>query len=184
MRRDRVMKIVLGALGVLILIQVIRPARTNPAVVPSRALEAHVPVPPEVLTVMKRSCYDCHSNSTVWPWYSNIAPVSWYVIRDVNIGRSHINLQDWEAQENEKEAKEHLGLMCKMVREGKMPPADYRTVHKGTEVTPEEVATVCAWSDKVGTADDGDEDHEHGADHDHDHVHEHGQDHDQDHDHH
>ena len=76
MKRVSASKIILGLVAFFLAIQVIRPARTNPPVVPSRALQAHVDVPPEVLSVMKRSCYDCHSNSTVWPWYSNIAPVS------------------------------------------------------------------------------------------------------------
>jgi hypothetical protein len=107
---------------------------------------------------MKRSCYDCHSNATVWPWYSRVAPVSWYVARDVNVGRSHINLQNWEAQINEQEAKEHLGLVCKLIREGKMPPADYRLLHKGTDVSPEETNSICAWSQKVGTTEDSDSD--------------------------
>ena len=158
MNRDRVKWTTVGIVAVLILIQIIQPSRTNPAVVPSRSLEAHVPVPPEVLAVMKRSCYDCHSNSTVWPWYSRVAPISWYVVRDVNVGRSHINLQNWEAQINEQEAKEHLGLVCKQVREGKMPPADYRFLHKGTDVSPEETNSICAWSKIVGTSEDSDSD--------------------------
>jgi hypothetical protein len=158
MKRVSVPKIIIGIVVFFALIQIIRPARTNPPVIPSRSLQAHVDVPPDVLSVMKRSCYDCHSNSTVWPWYSNVAPVSWYVIRDVNVGRSHINLQDWEAQINEQEAKEHLGLVCKMVREGRMPPADYRTIHTGTEVTPAETASICAWAQKVGTMEDDDKD--------------------------
>ncbi|HET6145001.1 MAG TPA: heme-binding domain-containing protein [Candidatus Acidoferrales bacterium] len=161
MKRVSAAKIVLATIVVLVLIQFIRLSRTNPPVNPSRTLQAHVDVPPEVLNVLKRSCYDCHSNSTVWPWYSNIAPVSWYVIRDVNVGRSHVNLQDWEAQINEQEGKEHLGLVCKLVREGKMPPADYRAVHKGTDVTPAETASICAWSQKVGTAEDDDKKEDH-----------------------
>jgi hypothetical protein len=158
MNRDRVKWTAAGIVAVLILIQIIQPSRTNPAVVPSRTLEAHVPVPPDVLAVMKRSCYDCHSNATVWPWYSRVAPVSWYVARDVNVGRSHINLQNWEAHINEQEAKEHLGLVCKLIREGKMPPADYRLLHKGTDVSPEETNSICAWSQKVGTTEDSDSD--------------------------
>jgi hypothetical protein len=154
MRRVSAKWIVLGAIALLILIQLIQPSRTNPPVVPSRSLQAHVDVPPEVQAVLKRSCYDCHSSATVWPWYSHVAPVSWYVVHDVNVGRSHINLQDWEAQVNEQEGKEHLGLVCKLVRNGQMPPADYRLLHKGTDVTPEETDAVCAWSQKVGEADD------------------------------
>ena len=156
MRRVPAKWIVVGLVAILILIQIIPANRTNPPVNPSRSLEAHVEVPPEVQAILKRSCYDCHSSATVWPWYTHVAPVSWYVIHDVNTGRSHVNFQDWEAQVNEQEGKEHLGLTCKLVREGKMPPADYRAMHKGTDVSPEETNAVCAWSQKVGTVEDSD----------------------------
>ena len=156
MKRVPAKWIVVGLVAILILIQLIQPNRTNPPVTPSRSLEAHVEVPPEVQAVLKRSCYYCHSSVTQWPWYSHVAPVSWYVVHDVNVGRSHVNFQDWEAQVNEQEGKEHLGLTCKLVREGKMPPADYRAMHKGTDVTPEETTAVCAWSQKVGTVEDSD----------------------------
>jgi heme-binding protein len=145
-----------GSIAFLILIQIIQPGRTSPPVVPSRSLEAHVEVPREVQAVLKRSCYDCHSNATVWPWYSYVAPVSWYIAHDVNTGRGHVNFQNWEAQINEQEGKEHLGLVCKLVREGKMPPADYRLMHKGSDVSAEETAAVCAWSQKFAAAEDSD----------------------------
>ena len=156
MKRVSAGRIVIGVIAFLILIQFIQPSRTNPTVVASRSLESHVDVPPEVQSVLKRSCYDCHSNATVWPWYSRVAPVSWYVARDVSVARGHVNFQDWAAQINEQEGKEHLGLTCKLVREGRMPPADYRFMHKGTDVSPEETKAVCAWSQKVGTTDDDD----------------------------
>jgi len=161
MKRVPAKWMVLGVVAVLILIQFIKPSRTNPAVVPSRSLEAHVDVPPEVQAVLKRSCYDCHSSSTVWPWYSQVAPVSWYVAHDVNAGRRHVNFQNWEAQVNEQEGKEHLGLICKLVREGDMPPVEYRFIHRQTPVSPEETSAICAWSQKVGTTEDSDSDHDH-----------------------
>ena len=92
----------------------------------------------------------------MWPWYSHVAPVSWYVAHDVNVARGHINFQDWEAQVNPAEGKEHLGLICKLVRSGNMPPADYRTMHKGTDLSPGEVSAVCAWSQKFGSGEDSD----------------------------
>lgn len=156
MNRARVMKVLIGGVAALILIQVIRPSRTNPQAVASRSLEAHVPVPENVQTILKRACYDCHSSATVWPWYSEVAPVSWYVIHDVNAARGHINFQDWEAQINPQEGLEHLGLTCKLMREGKMPPSDYRLMHKNSSVSPEDVNAVCAWAQKVAPASDDD----------------------------
>jgi hypothetical protein len=156
MKRVPAKWIFLGGLAFLILIQIIQPSRTNPPVIASRSLQAHVDVPPNVQAVLKRSCFDCHSNATVWPWYSYVAPVSWYVAHDVNTARGHVNLQDWEAQINEQEGKEHLGLTCKLIRNGQMPPADYRFMHKGTDVTPEETNEVCAWAQKFGEGEDSD----------------------------
>src|ERR1700722_3046807 len=106
----RRVKIVLLALVVLFLLaQVVQPKHTNPPVFESRSIEAHVQVPPQIQSILKRACYDCHSSSTVWPWYSHVAPVSWLVTDDVNEARSHVNFQDWAALEP-KEAIEHLGL--------------------------------------------------------------------------
>jgi hypothetical protein len=67
-----------------------------------------------------------------------------------------VNFQNWEAQINEQEGKEHLGLTCKLIRQGKMPPADYRLMHRDGNVSPEEMNAVCAWSQKFGDADDSD----------------------------
>lgn len=154
MKRPPAKWIVVGSVAVLVLIQLIQPNRTNPPIVPSRSLESHVDVPPDVQSILKRSCYDCHSNATVWPWYSHVAPVSWYVGRDVTVARSHVNFQNWEAQVSPQEGLEHLGLTCKLVREGKMPPADYRFIHKGTDVSPEEAKAVCAWTQKLGAVEE------------------------------
>ncbi len=114
MNMIRVKRIALALAAVFLLAQFVQPKRTNPPVVPSRSLEAHVQVPQDVLPILKRACGDCHSSETVWPWYSHVAPLSWLVADDVNTGRSHVNFQDWEAQENPKEAAEHLALICKL----------------------------------------------------------------------
>lgn len=170
MNRARASKLAIGAVAALILIQLIPASRTNPPVVASRALAAHMAVPPEAQSVLKRACYDCHSNETVWPWYSHVAPISWYVAHDVNAARGHVNLEDWEAQENPKEALEHLGLTCKLMQDGKMPPADYLLMHKNASVSAADVSSVCAWTQKVAPAGADDADDHAGHDH-HDHEH-------------
>jgi hypothetical protein len=146
MNKFRLKRVLLGLLLLFILAQVFQPRRTNPAVIESRGLQAHASVPAQVQAVLQRSCYDCHSSATVWPWYSYVAPVSWLITDDVNTGRSHINFQDWEAQENPKEAAEHLGLICEEVRKQDMPPVQYRVMHRNSPLSPEEVQTVCSWS--------------------------------------
>ncbi len=160
MNMIRVKRIALALVVVFLLAQFMQPKRTNPPVVPSRSLEAHVQVPPNVSSILKRACGNCHSSQTDWPWYSHVAPVSWFVADDVNMGRSHINFQDWEAQENPKEAAEHLALICKEVREKTMPPLTYRILHKEARLSEEDVATLCAWSQSVRPSPDlGEEPH-------------------------
>src|SRR5436309_9286609 len=84
------------ALGCLmLLVQFIRPARTNPPVDESQTIFANTQMTPEVASILNRSCIDCHSNKTVWPWYTNVAPVSWFIVNDVNTGRQFLNLSEW-----------------------------------------------------------------------------------------
>lgn len=66
-----------------------------------------------------RACFDCHSNETVWPWYSNVAPVSWLIQRDVKKGRRELNFSEWDRPQ--KEARES----AETIRRGKMPPWYY-----------------------------------------------------------
>jgi hypothetical protein len=82
-----------------------------------------------------RACYDCHSNETVWPWYSNVAPVSWLVQRDVDEGREELNYSQWNgAQEGEESAA--------TVREGSMPPRSYLLTHHDARLTDAELAAL------------------------------------------
>jgi len=75
-------------------LQLKRPARTNPAVDESQTIEAHTPIPPQVKDILDRSCRDCHSNKTEWPWYTNVAPVSWWITGHVDQGRNNLNLSE------------------------------------------------------------------------------------------
>jgi hypothetical protein len=161
MNMIRVKTIALALAAVFLLAQFVQPKRTNPPVVPSRSIEAHVQVPQEVLPILKRACGDCHSSETRWPWYSHIAPLSWIVADDVNLGRRHVNFQDWEAQENPKEAAEHLALICKEVRDKGMPPFSYRMMHKESRLSDKEVEALCSWSQSFGTAPETAGEHHH-----------------------
>src|SRR5919106_2509263 len=96
--------------------QFIRPAKTNPAIDQSLALESHLQVDPTVAAILDRSCADCHSNKTSWPWYSNVAPVSWFVIDHVNHGRSHLNFSEWGSLDSRQAAKK-LEEVCEEVQD-------------------------------------------------------------------
>jgi Haem-binding domain len=130
---------------VLLAAQFIRPARTNPTSDPSRALAAFRPMPADVAGTFDRACRDCHSNETRWPWYSNVAPVSWFVIDHVNHGRSHFNYSDWSRYEPG-EAARLLKKSCELAGEQAMPLYSYTLMHRTARLAPEEVAALCTWS--------------------------------------
>ena len=161
MNMARLKMAALALVVLFFLAQLVQPKRTNPSVVASRSLEAHVQVPQNVSPILKRACGDCHSSETVWPWYSHVAPVSWLVTDDVNSGRRHINFQDWEAQENPKEANEHLALICKEVQDKGMPPFIYRMMHKESRLSAEDINALCSWSQSFGTASETPGEHHH-----------------------
>jgi hypothetical protein len=75
--------------------------------------------PPKTRELAVRACFDCHSNQTVWPWYSNVAPISWLVWSDVVRGRKELNFSEWDR--SQREARESAGT----VRKGSMPPWYY-----------------------------------------------------------
>ena len=141
-------RILLALLVLFGAIQLIRPARTNPPVDPAKTIEAALPVDPAMAAILDRSCKDCHSNRTVWPWYSNIAPVSWLLAHDVNEARSKMNLSEWTGY-SRAEAQTLLMHMCEEVSGGDMPPWDYTAVHSGTALSPAEVKTLCDWTARV-----------------------------------
>ncbi len=130
---------------VLIGLQFVRPARTNPQVDPSQTIHARQQVTPQVAAILDRSCQDCHSNSSRWPWYSNVAPVSWFVIDHVNHGRSHLNLSEWGLLDNRKASKK-LEEICEEVQDGEMPLESYTYIHWSAKLSPEDVKTLCEWT--------------------------------------
>src|SRR6266481_7932101 len=92
----RIAKWLVICLAVLfVAIQFVRPARTNPAVDESQTIFARTQMTPQAAAILDRSCRDCHSNKTVWPWYTQIAPVSWWLSGHVNDGRRNLNLSEW-----------------------------------------------------------------------------------------
>jgi hypothetical protein len=78
------------------------------------------------------ACFDCHSNETVWPWYTNIAPMSWLIQRDVDEGRSELNFSEW--QRRQPDADE----MAEHIEDGHMPPLQYRMLHAGARLSEDE----------------------------------------------
>jgi hypothetical protein len=129
-------------------IQCVRPARTNPPTHPGDAISAHLPVPADVQQVLDRACRDCHSNETRWPWYSQVAPVSWWVIEHVNHGRSHFNYSTWGTYDRDRRAT-LLERSCTLAKGRDMPLGSYLLMHSSARLAPADIGVLCRWTRQV-----------------------------------
>src|SRR6266404_877208 len=133
-------------LGLFILIQFVRPARTNPAVDESQTIAAHTQMTPQVKDILDRSCRDCHSNQTVWPWYTNVAPISWWLSNHVNEGRQNLNLSEWGKLDQDRQDRK-LRQICDEVSDGVMPLSSYVPMHPQAKLSAEDKKTLCDWTE-------------------------------------
>jgi hypothetical protein len=100
---------------------------------------------PQVAFIVKRSCLDCHSNSTVWPWYSYVAPMSWLVERDVSHGRDHMNFSRWD-QYTFKEQERLLADIASAVKNREMPLRQYTLVHRHAKLSDADRDILYGWA--------------------------------------
>ncbi len=142
-------KIILAVFVLLILVfvglQFFRPDRTNPPIDLSQTIEATVEIPEDVKLVLARSCKDCHSNETVYPWYSNVSPVSWFLADHIEHGRSHLNLSVWNTYDATKKAHKFEEI-CDMVKSGQMPLPSYLWIHRDAALSTADVQLLCDWT--------------------------------------
>ena len=132
MRLRRVMMIVVVILGIsLIAIQFIPVVYTNPPITKEPNWDSQ-----ETRALAARSCFDCHSNETELPWYSNIAPVSWLIYRDINEGRKEMNFSEWRMKSTR--ANHTAEEIEEVIREGEMPPWYYLPLHPQVKLTDSE----------------------------------------------
>jgi Haem-binding domain len=132
-----------------IAIQFVPVSRTNPPVQGDFRSSA------EVVSVLRRACYDCHSNETMWPWYSRIAPVSWVIAHDVNEGRRALNFSTWNQLSAEKQA-EAMQESWEDVAEGKMPTWYYVILHPEARLSANDQSVLRAWSGSAAGEKEGD----------------------------
>src|SRR5512147_2851298 len=122
--------------------QFVRPGTANPPTDASRTIQAHTSS--GLAAVLDRSCRDCHSNKTVWPWYTKVAPVSWLMAYGVSEGRKAVNFSDWAAYPPARQ-RELLVASCRDVSKGKMPGV-YALLHPEMRLSAKDIETICAAS--------------------------------------
>lgn len=135
MKRKFVVRSVLALGLAFLLVQAVPYGRshTNPTVVAEPAWDSA-----RTRELAARACFDCHSNETVWPWYSHVAPISWSVQEHVDEGRSVLNFSEWHRPWEEAEEA------AETVREAEMPLRSYLAAHPEARLTPEERAELLA----------------------------------------
>jgi hypothetical protein len=112
-------------------------------------METEVPVGAELGAVLRRSCYDCHSNETAWPWYSRVAPVSWLLAHDVGEGREYVNYSTWNRLSEAQQA-EAIHESWEHVDEGDMPPWYYVLMHREAGLSDADRELLRAWAQTEG----------------------------------
>ena len=129
-----------AALVALAAIQLVPVDRSNPPVT------AEVQAPPGVMSQIRTSCYDCHSNESDWPWYSYVAPVSWFVADHVQEGREHLNFSTWGDLPAEEQA-EMAEEISEEVHEGEMPLSSYLWMHADARMSGAQQRVITDWAD-------------------------------------
>jgi Haem-binding domain len=137
----------LGALVIFIAIQFVPYGWRHP----NPPVTQDAPWPDEAAAAIARdSCYDCHSNETDWPWYTHVAPMSWLVRSDVESGRDALNFSTWDSGPGD------IDHAIDQVAGGSMPPSEYTLIHRGTDLSEEEAATLLAALAQMPDAEDDD----------------------------
>lgn len=150
MRVRKIIKWVL-LIGVCLVVvaQFVRPARTNPVSDSTQSIETQLAVDPKVSAILDRSCADCHSNNTRWPWYTNVSPFSWFVVDHVNEARRNLNFSEWGKYDKRRQAR-RLQQMCDLAKSGDMPLSTYTPLHPGSKLTADDVKILCDWTSSQG----------------------------------
>lgn len=103
-------------------------------------------LPENVAVLLKESCYDCHSNETIYPWYSYVAPVSWLVVRDIEVGREELNFSHWESQSKIDKAKQLDNIIDEVIDEN-MPMPIYTIMHSNAKLSKENRQVLAEWAE-------------------------------------
>jgi len=138
----------IAILVILVIMQFFRIDKTNPETSPENDFLTSVNAPQEIHNMIKTSCYDCHSNETVYPWYSNFAPVSWMLKSHINEARDNINFSEWSDFTN----KSKIGIYedcIDMIDDHDMPLASYKLMHKEARLSDNQRNELITWFKKL-----------------------------------
>lgn len=140
--------ILISFLALLILIQFYRPKKNDKVVNPKHDIVFTVDMPANVKKKIVNACYDCHSETTHYPLYSNIAPVSWMMATHIKEGKSKLNFSAWAGYDKKEQIK-LLSDICDEVTSGEMPLKSYVFMHSKSVINDSEKEEICNWADQA-----------------------------------
>ena len=141
-------KIGIGLIAIIIVMQFFRIDKTNPPVDATLDLVYVEQTSAEVKAILKTSCYDCHTNESIYPWYTNVAPVSWWVKKHINEARDELNFSEWGSYSLRR--KDHkLDEVVEMIEEAEMPLPSYLIAHGDAKLSAEQKALLINWAKTV-----------------------------------
>lgn len=135
---------VITVVGIVVM-QLFRIDRSNPPIVEAETIEAAVTVPENVAVILDRSCNDCHTNKTVYPWYSNIQPFGWFVKNHIDDGRKELNFSLFATFPSKRKIKK-LEEICEQLESKDMPLPSYLWIHRSSALSDTERKTLCDWA--------------------------------------
>ena len=130
----------------LVVIQFIHPTPNANAEINANDITRNYTVPDSVHAILQRACYDCHSNSTTYPWYSKIQPVAFWMNDHIKEGKSHLNFSEFNTYTQTKKAKKLHGV-AKEIEEGGMPLDSYLWIHKNSKLTDAQKTMMEQWAE-------------------------------------
>jgi hypothetical protein len=145
MKSALIKKIGLGLLVLLVLLQFFQPTKNQGEKYGSNDIYQVTMTPNLVQTALETSCFDCHSNSTVYPWYTKIQPIGLWMQYHVNEGKEELNFSEFKTYTTKRQAHK-LDEIVEMIEEDEMPLASYTLIHKNAVLTEEQKVQILDWA--------------------------------------
>ena len=133
---------------VLIGIQFIPTKKNQTSIVSANSIERKYNTPENVQAILKKACFDCHSNNTVYPWYSHIQPIGFWLNNHINEGKEELNFSEFNSYENKK-ARKKMEKVISSQEKGWMPLSSYTLIHKDATLTSTEKTIIIDWAKSV-----------------------------------
>lgn len=138
-------KVLLAVVALFVVIQFFRPERNVSTSASPNAIGLHYPVPNEITGILRSSCFDCHSNNTAYPWYSNIQPFASWLQGHIDEGKEELNFDEFKVYDVKKK-KHKLDELVEMIEDDEMPLGSYTVIHREAVLSASDRGKIISWA--------------------------------------